>query len=83
MDDGKGKLKKAPIEAAEEVLGERLDNLDTRPTNLIRPTIKPTYPIMHKNPTWSARSTYIVLQFVGPTSAVLDRQSREHVFGHF
>ena len=38
---------------------------------------------MQKNPTLSARSTYIVLQFVGPTSAVLDRQSREHVFGHF
>ena len=30
MDDGKGKLKKAPIEAAEKVLGERLDNLEKR-----------------------------------------------------
>ena len=30
VDDSKGKLKKAPIEAAEKVLGERLDNLDTK-----------------------------------------------------
>ena len=39
MDDGKGKLKKAPIEAAEKVLGERLDNLDTR--KLVRRKIEP------------------------------------------
>ena len=31
VDDGKGRLKKAPIEAAEKkVLGERLDNMEKR-----------------------------------------------------
>ena len=30
MDGAKGRLKKAPIEAAEKVLGERLDNLEKR-----------------------------------------------------
>ena len=30
VDDRKGRLKKAPIEAAEKVLGERLDNLEKR-----------------------------------------------------
>ena len=44
MDDGKGKLKKAPIEAAEKVLGERLDNLDTRKLVMRRmePGVGPT-----------------------------------------
>ena len=44
MDDGTGKLKKAPIEAAEKVLGERLDNLDTRKLVMrkIEPGVSPT-----------------------------------------